>query len=72
MQRVKEEFQDQTMVEACRKNFKTRLFMWKRAKSAERMSRLYYECGSMQEEFQDQTMNVEACKECRKNFKARL
>ena len=49
--------------------------MWKCGKSAGRSSRTYYECGSMeraQEEFQDQTFNVEACKECKKNFKTRL
>ena len=40
--------------------------MWKCAKSARIISRPDYECGSMQrlqEEFQDQTMNIEACEE---------
>ena len=49
--------------------------MWKRAKSKGRKSRPNYECGSVrrvQKEFQNQTMNVEACEECRKNFKTRL
>ena len=49
--------------------------MWKRGKSAVRISRSAYECGSVQrvkEENQDQTMNVEVCEECRKNFKTRL
>ena len=49
--------------------------MWKHAKSAGRILRRDHECGSLQkpqEEFQDQTMNVEAYKKCRKNFKSRL
>ena len=36
------------------------------------MLRQEYECGSIirvQKEFQDQTMNVEVCKESRKNLK---
>ena len=38
--------------------------MWNRAMSAGRMSGPDYECGRLekvQEEFQDQTMNVEVC-----------
>ena len=49
--------------------------MWNHAKSAGRMSGPDYECGileKVQEEFQDQTMNVEVCEQCRKNFKTRL
>ena len=39
--------------------------------SAGRTSRSDYECGRMrrvQEEYQDQTMNEEACEECSNNF----
>ena len=49
--------------------------MWKHVKSARRISRPDYKCRSVQkvqEEFQDQTINVEACEECRKNFKTKL
>ena len=49
--------------------------MWKREKSAGVILRQDYECGSMrkvQEEFQNQTDNVEVCSECTKNFKTRL
>ena len=49
--------------------------MWNRAKSAGRLSRPDYECRGVQkvqEDFQDQSMNVEACEECRKNVKTRL
>ena len=49
--------------------------MWKLAKSAGIISRPDYEFESMQrvqEEFQDQSMNVDACEECRNNFKTRL
>ena len=49
--------------------------MWKRAKSEGRKSRPNYECGSMcrvHEEFQNQTMNVEAYEEFMKNFKISL
>ena len=65
-------------VEACKecsKNFKTRLWMWKRAKSAGRISRPNYECENVwrvQGDFQDQNMIVEACKECRYIFKTSL
>ena len=61
--------------EECRKNFKTRLRMWKCEKIAGRISRPNYEYRNMRrvkEEFQYQTMNVEACEECRNNFKTRL
>ena len=40
--------------------------MLKRAKNAGRMTRPDYECGGMkrvQQEFKDETMNVEACEE---------
>ena len=46
--------------------------MWNRAKSAGRMSGPEYECvrlKKVQDEFQDQTMNMEAYTECRKIVK---
>ena len=46
--------------------------MWKHAKSAGLISRPDYEYGSELEEFQNQTMNVEAQEECRKNVKTRI
>ena len=79
MRRVQQIYQNQTMnVEACKEcgsYFKTRLYMWKRAKRAVRILRPDYECGSVervQEEFQDQTINVEVCEDCRKIFKTKL
>ena len=51
VRRVQEIIQDQTMnLEACkecRNNFKTGLWTWKGAKSAERMSRPNFECGNV-------------------------
>ena len=58
--------------EECRKNFKTRLRMWKCEKIAGRISRPNYENRNMRrvkEEFQYQTMNVKACEDSRKNCK---
>ena len=60
--------------EKCGKNFKSRLWFWKCVKSVGRITRPDYECGCVQrvqEVFQHQTMNVEACKDCRYNFKTR-
>ena len=52
--------------EKCRKNFKSSL--WKCVKSAGIISKQDYECWNVQrvqEVFQHQTMNVDACKDCR-------
>ena len=75
---MQEEFQDQTMnvevCEECIKNFKTRLVMWKRVKSAARNLRQDFECRNVrrkQKELQD-TMDVKVCEYCKKNVKTRL
>ena len=52
--------------EECRKNFKTRLRMWKCLKSTGRISRPDSEYGNVQrvqEDYQAQIMNVEVCEE---------